>query len=74
VICGYRFKTYIGTMADCNAEKGHAGGHTFTFHEVQVKTEQFDYSGDTCTICGGMIRVTGSCRTCSQCGANTGCG
>jgi hypothetical protein len=47
-------------------------------HKDHIKREVLtlppEYTGETCTICGGLIRVTGSCRTCSQCGANTGCG
>jgi ribonucleoside-diphosphate reductase alpha chain len=30
--------------------------------------------GPACSQCGGMMQRTGSCYTCSSCGANTGCG
>ena len=30
--------------------------------------------GPACAQCGGMMQRTGSCYTCSSCGANTGCG
>ncbi|HTB71361.1 MAG TPA: hypothetical protein VK707_10295 [Solirubrobacteraceae bacterium] len=30
--------------------------------------------GPACGQCGGMMQRTGSCYTCSSCGANTGCG
>src|SRR5437588_10584335 len=29
--------------------------------------------GPACAACGGMMQRTGSCYTCSSCGANTGC-
>lgn len=32
------------------------------------------FDGETCASCGGMTQRTGSCRTCTTCGANTGCG
>lgn len=33
------------------------------------------YSGDFCSTCGGdRMRRTGSCLTCDDCGANSGCG
>lgn len=30
--------------------------------------------GDICPKCGGMMRRTGTCQTCSSCGYNDGCG
>lgn len=33
-------------------------------------------TGDSvaCFICGGLAQRTGTCYTCTECGANTGCG
>lgn len=31
-------------------------------------------TGDICTQCGAMLQVTGTCKTCPNCGDNSGCG
>jgi ribonucleoside-diphosphate reductase alpha chain len=40
---------------------------------VPARLQGFDL-GPACSQCGGMMQRTGSCYTCSSCGANTGCG
>jgi ribonucleoside-diphosphate reductase alpha chain len=40
---------------------------------VPAKLQGLDL-GPACSQCGGMMQRTGSCYTCSSCGANTGCG
>ncbi len=40
---------------------------------VPAKMKGLDL-GPACEQCGGMMQRTGSCYTCSSCGANTGCG
>jgi len=32
------------------------------------------FTGDLCKQCGGMLIQTGTCKTCTQCGFNEGCG
>jgi len=39
-----------------------------------VKSTVIKTSGDTCSICGGMLVQAGACKTCNTCGASTGCG
>jgi ribonucleoside-diphosphate reductase alpha chain len=40
---------------------------------IPVRLQGLDL-GPACSQCGGMMQRTGSCYTCSSCGANTGCG
>jgi ribonucleoside-diphosphate reductase alpha chain len=50
-----------------------AGSFTDTPPVVPARLQGFDL-GPACSQCGGMMQRTGSCYTCSSCGANTGCG
>ncbi len=50
-----------------------AAGFTDTPPVVPARLQGFDL-GPACGQCGGMMQRTGSCYTCSSCGANTGCG
>jgi ribonucleoside-diphosphate reductase alpha chain len=58
---------------------GNGGAHapttalTDTPPVVPAKLRGLDL-GPACSQCGGMMQRTGSCYTCSSCGANTGCG
>jgi ribonucleoside-diphosphate reductase alpha chain len=58
---------------------GNGGAHapttalTDTPPVVPAKLRGLDL-GPACGQCGGMMQRTGSCYTCSSCGANTGCG
>jgi ribonucleoside-diphosphate reductase alpha chain len=36
--------------------------------------DEVKLTGDICSLCGGNLIQTGSCKTCRQCGATTGCG
>jgi ribonucleoside-diphosphate reductase alpha chain len=50
-----------------------AASFTDTPPVVPARLQGFDL-GPACSQCGGMMQRTGSCYTCSSCGANTGCG
>jgi ribonucleoside-diphosphate reductase alpha chain len=50
-----------------------AASFTDTPPVVPARLQGFDL-GPACGQCGGMMQRTGSCYTCSSCGANTGCG
>jgi ribonucleoside-diphosphate reductase alpha chain len=50
-----------------------AASFTETPPVVPAKLQGLDL-GPACSQCGGMMQRTGSCYTCSSCGANTGCG
>ncbi len=50
-----------------------AAAFTDTPPVVPARLQGFDL-GPACSQCGGMMQRTGSCYTCSFCGANTGCG
>lgn len=41
---------------------------------TQPKMSVVDFSGDSCSRCGGLTKRTGSCHTCTSCGETTGCG
>lgn len=32
------------------------------------------HTGDVCSACGGLLMVTGRCKTCTGCGVTSGCG
>ncbi|HXM86384.1 MAG TPA: vitamin B12-dependent ribonucleotide reductase, partial [Solirubrobacteraceae bacterium] len=50
-----------------------AASFTDTPPVVPARLQGLDL-GPACGQCGGMMQRTGSCYTCSSCGANTGCG
>jgi ribonucleoside-diphosphate reductase alpha chain len=50
-----------------------AASFTDTPPVVPARLQGLDL-GPACSQCGGMMQRTGSCYTCSSCGANTGCG
>jgi ribonucleoside-diphosphate reductase alpha chain len=50
-----------------------AAAFTETPPVVPARLQGLDL-GPACSQCGGMMQRTGSCYTCSSCGANTGCG
>ncbi len=50
-----------------------AASFTETPPVVPARLQGLDL-GPACSQCGGMMQRTGSCYTCSSCGANTGCG
>jgi ribonucleoside-diphosphate reductase alpha chain len=60
-----------------NGGNGGASAPTKAFTDtppvVPAKLQGLDL-GPACSQCGGMMQRTGSCYTCSSCGANTGCG
>jgi ribonucleoside-diphosphate reductase alpha chain len=60
-----------------NGGNGGASAPAASFTEtppvVPARLQGLDL-GPACSQCGGMMQRTGSCYTCSSCGANTGCG
>ena len=41
---------------------------------VRAEANSSTESGETCSVCGGMMLRSGSCSTCPRCGETSGCG
>jgi len=41
---------------------------------VEASSAPYAFTGNLCSECGGMLQITGTCSTCTQCGETTGCG
>lgn len=39
-----------------------------------ASSKKASYTGEACSLCGGMMQRTGACNTCSSCGVTGGCG
>jgi ribonucleoside-diphosphate reductase alpha chain len=67
----------IGASTKASGGNGGASAPTSAFTDtppvVPARLQGLDL-GPACSQCGGMMQRTGSCYTCSSCGANTGCG
>lgn len=46
---------------------------TISFTLFESTKSQLPFTGDTCIQCGGIMRQSGTCKTCVNCGENTGC-
>jgi ribonucleotide reductase alpha subunit len=64
-------------------DRGHIHDDTHHHHdesddegaaEAEFSAPRTESTGDICSLCGAMLRVTGTCRTCPNCGDNSGCG
>jgi ribonucleoside-diphosphate reductase alpha chain len=63
----------LAPQAAGDASTPAAAAFTETPPVVPARLQGLDL-GPACSQCGGMMQRTGSCYTCSSCGANTGCG
>ncbi len=67
----------LGGAPKASGGNGGASAPTSAFTDtppvVPARLQGLDL-GPACSQCGGMMQRTGSCYTCSSCGANTGCG
>jgi hypothetical protein len=58
---GTKFESHVAFHAGLEAAAG-------------VVVARPTFSGNSCTVCGGMMIRTGTCETCSECATTGGCG
>lgn len=79
--CPVRARPDSLTVAQTALEKAEAGGDQAAIFVARGEVQRLTgreakptWSGDACHECGGLTTRTGTCYTCTSCGAQGGCG
>lgn len=67
-----KFKSHSFDNEDDNETDGTVSAQVVK-NEPPKKSQSY-ITGDTCPICGNLVKRTGTCKTCTSCGENSGCG
>lgn len=74
--CGKIIKTYDNTPKPCLRKKGHTPGcnpFSDSYPGEEEEKKESNTEGITCPQCGTIMKRSGSCYACPDCGTTTGC-